>query len=409
MRRHLFSIALVGLVALAPGCGGSSSGGSGGGTTFDNVGAATNSGGTAAVLADTSGNVMTIQDGSVVFRAAASGGDITLYYGSDGYPTRMVTSGYVLCFSGWDTTNNTVNLGIVFPDGTTKTEHGVAVDAAVMSRLTSLIGSNPAASQGAALALLAGSDAAKVWGITTSDLAWAAGYAGTLLSAAGCGAAIGTAIASAGASVPVVALACASTALTFATELEIIDTNNTALVATGTALTAIDAVSCAGMDAAACAGLVLTAAETVLSSADTTVEGLQSEVEIVEMGLPYGGGAVQVTLEWKRGVDIDLYVTDPGSETIWYGDTQSASGGYLDHDDIDGGTSASPARENIFWESNAPAGSYSWKVKYFSTKSESGATDWSVAVFVNGSLVDSKSGTLSSVGAESSTFPFTVQ
>jgi len=81
----------------------------------------------------------------------------------------------------------------------------------------------------------------------------------------------------------------------------------------------------------------------------------------------YGqGGDVGVTLTWGKKVDLDLYVTDPSGETIYYAHDSSESGGKLDVDrkcsNIDGG----PLMENIFWPSGkAPTGAYTVKVNFF--------------------------------------------
>lgn len=366
------------------GCGGGSGGG---GTQFDNIGASLTTDGTAAVIADTDKNIMTVEEGAVVWEVPGSD-NIVIYYGADGYPTRAVIGGNIICFGGWDTTANTVNVGFVLPDGTTKTEHNVAVDSAMLARLAGLISSNPTAAQ-----ILAHDGTQKLFGFSNSDLAWAAGFGGTLLSSALCGAAIGSAMVSAGVTAPGVALACASTLMYFATELEIIDSNNSALAATGGTLLIIDAAQCAGMDPGACAGIVLTATEAVLETASNTTEEHAEQINIIEAGLPYGGGAIQVTLKWEREVDLDLHVRDTNSEEIYWDDKTSASGGFLDQDDRVGGTASDPAIENVFWESNAPAGSYTVWIYYFSG---SGATNYELVIMVDGETVGSYPGTLNS-------------
>ena len=359
---------------------------------FDNsLGVALTEDGSALVAADTDGETLVIEDGSVVFEGS-NGENIVLSYGADGYPTRMVVGGNVICYDNWDTTNNTVTMGFVLADGTTTTQHNVEVDADTLARLASLIASNPARSQ--AIGSLSLSDESpRVLGLSDDDLQWGFSYAGTLLSAAGCGAAIGTAIGSGGISAPVVGLACSSTVIYFATELDLVDENNTALQATGATLTAIDVVQCAGMDVGACAGLVLEGAETLAGSAETTEEDLAEEIQIVETVIAYGGGSVQVTLRWERAVDLDLHVVDPDDEEIYYSHTTSVSGGYLDHDDTDGGTPSEPAVENIYWESNAPSGSYSVSVKYYRG---TGSTDYEIIVTMDGEIYGTYTGRLTS-------------
>ncbi len=124
----------------------------------------------------------------------------------------------------------------------------------------------------------------------------------------------------------------------------------------------------------------------------------------METVIPYGGGSVQLTLRWEREVDLDLHVVDPNDEEIYFGDTTSASGGYLDHDDTDGGTPSDPAVENIYWESNAPSGSYTVSVKYYDG---SGSTDYEVIVTMDGEIYGTYTGTLTSYGETQEVTTFT--
>jgi uncharacterized protein YfaP (DUF2135 family) len=41
---------------------------------------------------------------------------------------------------------------------------------------------------------------------------------------------------------------------------------------------------------------------------------------------------VTVTLRWNAAVDLDLYVTDPGLETVYFANPRAASGGVLERD-----------------------------------------------------------------------------
>ena len=44
------------------------------------------------------------------------------------------------------------------------------------------------------------------------------------------------------------------------------------------------------------------------------------------------GPGVTVTLRWTAPVDLDLYVTDPGLETLYFANPRTASGGVLERD-----------------------------------------------------------------------------
>jgi hypothetical protein len=78
-----------------------------------------------------------------------------------------------------------------------------------------------------------------------------------------------------------------------------------------------------------------------------------------------GTGVLQINLMWhsNTSVDLDLYVTDPMGNTIYYGNT-SANGGNLDRDNqCTNYVNGKP--ENIFWTSPT-SGQYTIKVDFFS-------------------------------------------
>lgn len=99
-----------------------------------------------------------------------------------------------------------------------------------------------------------------------------------------------------------------------------------------------------------------------------------------------GTGDVQVTLTWQTNDDIDLYVTDPTGETIYYQYTVSSSGGTLDRDNkCDNLIIGRP--ENIFWaEGQAPSGSYKVQVHYYDPCEAEHAVNWTVRVIVGGDV-----------------------
>ncbi len=94
-----------------------------------------------------------------------------------------------------------------------------------------------------------------------------------------------------------------------------------------------------------------------------------------------GSGSVQVSLNWPEdGVDLDLHVTDPAGEEIYWSSVTSTSGGQLDADNINGGG----IPENIFWADSAPVGEYRVEVKYFGDSAGVGTASWTVSVLVDG-------------------------
>ena len=80
-----------------------------------------------------------------------------------------------------------------------------------------------------------------------------------------------------------------------------------------------------------------------------------------------GTGDIQVTLRWTTTDDLDLYVTDPAGQTVFYGNRNIGSGGQLDVDAnaACGSPTTSPI-ENIFWPvGGAPQGDYVIEVDLF--------------------------------------------
>jgi hypothetical protein len=113
-----------------------------------------------------------------------------------------------------------------------------------------------------------------------------------------------------------------------------------------------------------------------------------------------GTGDVQVTLRWDTPVDLDLHVTDPAGEEIWYDNKLSTSGGNLDVD-ANGGCNtmiASPV-ENVFWPyGGAPSGQYQVSVVYFSNCYYSGPVNYQVTIKQNNRVVNTLTGTVNVTG-----------
>jgi uncharacterized protein YfaP (DUF2135 family) len=96
-----------------------------------------------------------------------------------------------------------------------------------------------------------------------------------------------------------------------------------------------------------------------------------------------------VSLLWADTNDLDLHVIDPNGEEVYYSNTQSVSGGMLDHD-------ANPACsnettnpiENIFWASGtAPHGTYEVLVDFYEMcTGGSSAPAFTLRTFVDGNL-----------------------
>ncbi len=95
-------------------------------------------------------------------------------------------------------------------------------------------------------------------------------------------------------------------------------------------------------------------------------------------------GAVQITLGWTTGADIDLHVTDPFNEELSFRNNSSSSGGRLDRD-ARGACTNGETTENVFWPAGeAPRGTYRIEANYFSNCQAAGPTDVVLSIMVGG-------------------------
>ena len=79
---------------------------------------------------------------------------------------------------------------------------------------------------------------------------------------------------------------------------------------------------------------------------------------------PPVAGGLRVELSWVGPADLDLYVTDPAFESVYFANTPSRSGGRLESDARCGTITASaPSSERIVWH-DPPAGPYRVGVDY---------------------------------------------
>lgn len=103
-----------------------------------------------------------------------------------------------------------------------------------------------------------------------------------------------------------------------------------------------------------------------------------------------------MTLRWDNAADLDLHVTDPAGEEIWYSSPASTSGGTLDVD-ANGDCSDDPPVENVFWPTGgAPNGTYRVTVVYYGACDTSTPANYQVTILVDGQVVETRSGTLTS-------------
>lgn len=112
---------------------------------------------------------------------------------------------------------------------------------------------------------------------------------------------------------------------------------------------------------------------------------------IIDDGCGYESGEVQITVAWNSAADIDLYVTDPSGETLFYNEQHNRSpiGGHLDHDARGDCRRAqkNPRIENAYWPAPARAGSYRVELHYFSPCTGAAMTEATLSVVVAGELL----------------------
>lgn len=95
----------------------------------------------------------------------------------------------------------------------------------------------------------------------------------------------------------------------------------------------------------------------------------EADSTYVRRAMEVGGeGALKITLLWDWYADVDLHVVEPnGTKLFWRNKEDTATGGFLDCDDLEGGPNSA---ENIYWE-NPPSGDYEVSLNLYREKRES--------------------------------------
>lgn len=276
-------------------------------------------------------------------------GDAVVWLDAAGLPSRARMDGFTVLYANW--TTSTVDIATIASDGTIRLVRGIQLPPSVVAGMAAL----RAARQASADAGPSGAGTLR-WP-TSQIIKWG----GVALSAAGCGLSIGGALASGGLAVPVALMACTGTGIKVWAAV----TNNDDPAIGGSALAISGVAGVAGcvLNTLNCFSFVATLAQGATLIAANAILSQDNEVSVAEGALAGGAGDVQVTLTWDAAVDLDLWVTDPSGERIYFGNRTSASGGMLDRDAMDGF-----GPENIFWNAGAaPAGSYTVEVDYYSS------------------------------------------
>ncbi len=242
-------------------------------------------------MVDTDQNLMVVKDDSVTWQAP-DGSNFAIFYDGSGLPTRAVENGSVILYDNW--TSTTVDIAIISPDGSYSVFRELSVDPSQISALGWPLRS-----------------AFETHNFTNQNLATVLRWGSRLVSAGLCGFAIGGAIASAGATFPAAAWACASTVITIGVILTSGD--NTALEATGETLSQFGFALCTGVldCAAALAGIgatILGEAESTLSDQNTSVAQAENELGTITDDLLPDLAVTELTVS-----PTSLYPADPVS------------------------------------------------------------------------------------------------
>jgi hypothetical protein len=100
-----------------------------------------------------------------------------------------------------------------------------------------------------------------------------------------------------------------------------------------------------------------------------------------------GTGALQITLAWASGADLDLYVVEPSGYVLSYQNRQSPSGAIFDRDGRSACDTMHPDQrvENVYWYGVRP-GSYRIEVRHWGACGTPGVVQATLAVAVGRSL-----------------------
>jgi len=155
-------------------------------------------------------------------------------------------------------------------------------------------------------------------------------------------------------------------------------------------------------------GVGLVTAQCAADRAETC-NGLDDNCDgVIDNNCGYVGGGIQVTASWRGAPDIDLRITDPSGEEVYFGHRQSASGAQMDMDANGECTPTRPTAENVRWATQTPpTGRYEIKLTAFDL---CGAADASatLSVSVGGRVVGAWTANFTYPRQEY-VFPLTVQ
>jgi len=286
----------------------------------------------------------------VLFHSTDDNIDYSITFNENGLPNRIVVDSFIFIFENHN--GNNVDIGIIYPDGTNE----------IIREVTTQLNWDD-------ISLLLRSSAA--W---SDVIRWT----GRLVQGVPCALSIAATVSTSGIAWPLAAWACGNYLLTLSADVieddfnvhngftEFVDMYG--MAQTGVTCHTAQAISCA----TSLAGLALDD----WADYQEELESNSDDVQLLEGALQTNYGDIQITLTWDTSADLDLWVTDPYGNKIYFANPFSESGGWLDVDDTNG-----YGPENVFWpENGAPSGNYLVQVDHWAGASPS---NYSVLVQAN--------------------------
>lgn len=135
---------------------------------------------------------------------------------------------------------------------------------------------------------------------------------------------------------------------------------------------------------------------TLLEATDPNLRVLNgtSTLRPISVGDFPSNGQLSITLTWEDTADLDLHVTDPYGETIYYFRPSSNSGGSLE-EDVECGAQGVHSEQIQYPAGSAASGNYVISIHYFRSCNSGGPVRWNVTANADG-RVQAYEGTIGS-------------
>jgi uncharacterized protein YfaP (DUF2135 family) len=258
-----------------------------------------------------------------------AGGKVSVFPGADGLPRTMVADGTVLVFENWR--NGKVDVGVVSPTGQVQTARDVSTG--YTGSITGMLGDGT----GGFFQLKV---SARLLDLATCVVATGQSEGQPFRTKVPESAGAATSSSATCQSGRVGALAGVTAA------------NQTKLAnALTVSAASLGIPGCSSGTIAGCKTRVIENAATTLVAATTRYDQARDVIEVARGAAATGTGDIKVTLTWDNTADLDLWVTDPAGNRLYYANPSVPSGGELDVDDIDGF-----GPENAYWPAGTPQG-----------------------------------------------------